>query len=340
MYKQKTIFSSLALGTMLLAGVSLASAQDVYVNLSVLDSLGDDGANASQPLFPIVSPQKKAKASSARHHKPAQKAKKNAAKPTKVKVKKVAVPADDITIPEKKNIVVEELKPVKVIPAETLDLSSEQAQIQNQPVNKEAADKLLQTSETQNSQTEQAPVVNDNVIAKDGQSTIITPSAKITPQQPQISAVPAEVLAPAEIVSENVVVSAPVETPAETQAPVVAPLVPVAPARVETQPQASAQPADNRVFFAEDDSELSEANKQQIDNIIKSFEDIKTNKIAIYAYNYDNGEDVFRKKRQSLNRAVGIRSYLLAQGHKNFSIKVINVDEADKNNMVIVEELK
>ena len=49
---------------------------------------------------------------------------------------------------------------------------------------------------------------------------------------------------------------------------------------------------------------------------------------------------VFRKKRMSLNRAVEIRSYLLGKGYKNFSIKVINVNEADKNNLVTVVELK
>lgn len=42
----------------------------------------------------------------------------------------------------------------------------------------------------------------------------------------------------------------------------------------------------------------------------------------------------------SLNRAVEIRSYLLGKGYKNFSIKVINVNEADKNNLVTVVELK
>ena len=59
------------------------------------------------------------------------------------------------------------------------------------------------------------------------------------------------------------------------------------------------------------------------------------------AYNYDNGEDVFRKKRQSLNRAIEIRSYLLGKGYKNFSIKVINItDDPAKGNVVEIDELK
>lgn len=65
------------------------------------------------------------------------------------------------------------------------------------------------------------------------------------------------------------------------------------------------------------------------------------NKIAIMAYNYDNGQDVFRKKRQSLNRAIEIRSYLLAKGYKNFSIKVINItDDAARGNVVEIDEIK
>lgn len=65
------------------------------------------------------------------------------------------------------------------------------------------------------------------------------------------------------------------------------------------------------------------------------------NKIAIMAYNYDNGQDVFRKKRQSLNRADEIRSYLLAKGYKNFSIKVINItDDAARGNVVEIDEIK
>ena len=81
--------------------------------------------------------------------------------------------------------------------------------------------------------------------------------------------------------------------------------------------------------------------KEKIDTIIASFDDAKANKIAIMAYNYDNGEDVFRKKRQSLNRAIEIRSYLLNKGYKNFSIKVINItDDAAQGNVVEIDELK
>lgn len=51
-----------------------------------------------------------------------------------------------------------------------------------------------------------------------------------------------------------------------------------------------------RDCFAEGSSELDELSKKKIDAIIASFDNAGANKIAIMAYNYDNGQDVFRKK--------------------------------------------
>lgn len=96
-----------------------------------------------------------------------------------------------------------------------------------------------------------------------------------------------------------------------------------------------------RIVFAEGESGLTAAHKAQIDGIVGSFADAANNKIAIYSYNLDDGVDSFRKKRQSLNRAVEVRSYLLQKGYKNFSIKVLNVDaSSEKINSVELEELK
>ena len=86
---------------------------------------------------------------------------------------------------------------------------------------------------------------------------------------------------------------------------------------------------------------MTDEDKARLDAIVASFENPAVNKIAIYAYNVDDGKDVFRKKRLSLNRAVEVRSYLLGKGYKNFSIKVVNISEPeDKENKVVVEELK
>ena len=95
------------------------------------------------------------------------------------------------------------------------------------------------------------------------------------------------------------------------------------------------------LVFSEGTDTLTEEHKVQIDTIIASFENALVNKIAIYSYNLDDGVDVFKKKRLSLNRAVEVRSYLLPKGYKNFSIKVVNVDTASgKANTVEIEELK
>ena len=103
----------------------------------------------------------------------------------------------------------------------------------------------------------------------------------------------------------------------------------------------SPQAVNNKLTFAAEVDELSDEQKSQIDGIIASFKDAKNNKIAIYAYNLEDGADAFKKKRLSLNRAVEVRSYLLPKGYKNFSIKVINVDATSgKGNTVEIEELE
>ena len=100
-------------------------------------------------------------------------------------------------------------------------------------------------------------------------------------------------------------------------------------------------PVDGRsIVFADGEDELTPEQMSKIDDIIGRFKDINTNKIAIYSYNLDDGVDSFRKKRVSLNRAVGIRGYLIKQGYKNFSIKVININSgSDKINTVELEEI-
>lgn len=96
-----------------------------------------------------------------------------------------------------------------------------------------------------------------------------------------------------------------------------------------------------KLTFLPEVDELTPEQQQQIDAAIASFEDALSNKIAIYAYNLDDGVDTFKRKRLSLNRAVAVRSYLLPKGYKNFSIKVVNVDASSgKTDTVELEEIK
>lgn len=96
-----------------------------------------------------------------------------------------------------------------------------------------------------------------------------------------------------------------------------------------------------KLTFLPEVDELTPEQQQQIDAAIASFEDALSNKIAIYAYNLDDGVDTFKRKRLSLNRAVAVRSYLLPKGYKNFSIKVVNIDASSgKADTVELEEIK
>ncbi|MDY4841309.1 MAG: hypothetical protein SO314_02950 [Alphaproteobacteria bacterium] len=322
MKKQKILVSALAVLMFSAAGVS---AQDVYVDLSVLDSLGTDSSASSSPLFPVVPPESR----------PVKKAVKKAPHKAKKQVKKaVRAEKDIVSIPQKSEIKVETLKPATNLQP---DLSSEKAQIKDQPVNKAAASEILGKAEKTISEAENAPVLSPVSADVKNDSTENNGQTAIAPvKMPEND--------------ENALMPAERQPAPQTAEPEL--LVPVKPEESKTlfTPPAAEQPsvpaerqvsaADNRIIFAEDVSELSEDHKKQIDAVISGFEDPKNNKIAIFSYNYDNGEDVFRKKRMSLNRAVEIRSYLLGKGYKNFSIKVINVNEADKNNLVTVVELK
>lgn len=94
------------------------------------------------------------------------------------------------------------------------------------------------------------------------------------------------------------------------------------------------------IKFAEDEDILNDNHKEQIDELVSDFRNEKTNKVAIYAYNLDDGVDSFRRKRISLNRAIEVRSYLLRKGFKNFSIKVVNISNAsDKVNTLEIKEI-
>ncbi|MDD4556706.1 MAG: hypothetical protein PHE89_05210 [Alphaproteobacteria bacterium] len=149
---------------------------------------------------------------------------------------------------------------------------------------------------------------------------VITPVAETTPVEPVVEAVmPAEVPVPVAESVEKVVAA------------------PVAELVVEA-------PADdfftNSIQFAEGVTTLTEVDKVKINSIMSRFENPYGNKIGIIAYNLDNGQDSFKRKRECLNRATEIRSYLLSQGYKEFKIKVVNVDDSsDRINMIEIDEL-
>ena len=109
---------------------------------------------------------------------------------------------------------------------------------------------------------------------------------------------------------------------------------------VDETASAEVPAAKRSISFAEGIDELSAEQMAEIDDIVGRFKDVNANKIAIYSYNLDDGVDSFKKKRLSLNRAVEVRGYLIKQGYKNFSIKVVNINsDSDKVNTVELEEI-
>ena len=305
------------------------AADDVYVDLSVLNEIGGGSAPSAygrpEPLFPVIrnTPQfpvvKKSAPKAPKAKTPVRKNKqKLKIKQVKVveKEEKIAIPAkpaDIQPVREKANSAVEN-KPAVVEPAK--DMPAEDKTVKDEVKEKAAA-----------------PAKREFVadVPAAGQAPFKT-------EEP----VPAEKVSSAPVVpvkAESVENQPVGEVPAAAEKKA-EPLVPVSGALV-AKPVVDVEKVKREIVFAEGSSELDDLSKEKIDAIIASFDNAGANKIAIMAYNYDNGQDVFRKKRQSLNRAIEIRSYLLAKGYKNFSIKVINItDDAARGNVVEIDEIK
>lgn len=313
------------------------AADDVYVDLSVLNEIGGGSVPSAygrpEPLFPVIrnTPQfpvvKKSAPKAPKAETPARKNKqKLKIKQVKVveKEEKIAIPAkpaDIQPVREKTNPAVEN-KPAVAKPAKDTPVG-------NKTVKNEAKEKAA------------APAVELTSAPARREFVADVPSAGKAPFKTEEPA-PDEKVSPAPVV--------PVKAESDENQPVgevlaaaekkAEPLVPVSGA-FAAKPVADAEKVKREIVFAEGSSELDELSKKKIDAIIASFDNAGANKIAIMAYNYDNGQDVFRKKRQSLNRAIEIRSYLLTKGYKNFSIKVINItDDAARGNVVEIDEIK
>mgnify|MGYP001040657933 FL=1 len=313
------------------------AADDVYVDLSVLNEIGGGSAPSvygrPEPLFPVIrnTPQfpvvKKSAPKAPKAKTPVRKNKqKLKIKQVKVveKEEKIAIPAKPADIQparEKANSAVEN-KLAVVEPAKDMPVGDKT--VKNEVKEKAAVPAVELTS---------APAKREFVadVPAAGQAPFKT-------EEP----VPAEKVSSAPVVpvkAESVENQPVGEVPAGAEKKA-EPLVPVSGALV-AKPVADAEKVKREIVFTEGSSELDDLSKEKIDAIIASFDNAGANKIAIMAYNYDNGQDVFRKKRQSLNRAIEIRSYLLAKGYKNFSIKVINItDDAARGNVVEIDEIK
>lgn len=131
------------------------------------------------------------------------------------------------------------------------------------------------------------------------------------------------------------------ETPkTEVAAEIVTPLVPVSNLQNNVEEKISSddgiEDKSTLVSFADDSDELNEEIIRRLNLTINKLGADYSGKFLIEAYNYDNDGGIFSRKRLSLNRAVAVRSYLLGEGYKSFSIKIINTEDASLKNNVLI----
>lgn len=335
-----------------------ANAQDgVYIDYSVLDSLQVPNPGFSaQPMFPQVN-KSTAKPDKKAAKKPV--VKKKAAKPSAKK--KAVVTKRQSRAPYRENVKIIDTGFFEAAPAEVKETVNAApvaavSSVVEMEAPRKATDPVIAPEPFHVEEQVINQVVTDDIIipAKEAVNASKDMEAQNAEAAAELNLPVAPVAAKEEIKSPSLPADLDSVAPAATQeaadktlsprleeaAPEVKvapePLIPPAPALVKGLSEVS-----NQIFFEADSAELGDLNQKRIDAIISGFADPVNNKIAIYAYNLDNGQDVFKKKRLNLNRAVEVRSYLLQKGYKNFSIKVINVtDQNEKENLVEIEELK
>lgn len=287
-----------------LIGVVLTAhaEENVLVDLSVLDGLNASYSAPSEPLFPVLP--------------------KREYKPTPRKVGKKAsskvAPSAEV-----KNTATQ----VEVSAATKPAVSSDAEVLVEQ--NQDSKSLVKETTET-------VVVVDVEPVAPAKPDTPVTDEPVSVAAEAKPEPTPAVPLASDTKPEFN-------EEPAKVQADLAQPVAGAPrPELLIDENIAPVKPAssDNAIKFAPGVDTLSADQMSKIDNIIGRFKDAEKNKIAIFSYNQDDGTDSFKKKRISLNRAIEVRSYLIKQGYKNFSIKVVNINaDSDKTDMVEIEEI-
>ena len=282
----------------------VAAEDDVVVDLSVLDHLNNTYMQPAQPLFPVLPETSEA-----------DRVKKAPVRPA-AKPKPVAEP-----LVKSKPLPPQESKAVVVEPP-----------VRPQPAPVEAAEPVVVVDVEPAFDPQKAlPVAvperpRPQAALPDPQRLVPDNKADVLPVPPTAKEPKSENVPPADILPQNT--AADKLTPQTKPALLIDETAPVLP------------DAPGKIVFADGVDELTALQKADIDKIVAKFKNTEKNKIAIYSYNLDDGVDSFRKKRLSLNRAIGIRSYLLQKGYKNFSIKVININTgSDKINTVELEEI-
>jgi len=314
--RKKTIFMS-AICAVSFVGQGFAS-DDIYVDLSVLDSVPQDsiGFVQTDPLFPIVKKVEKV-------------ATKSKAKEIKIE-KKATLPTKDNKI----EITKEQQEEKKA----TETSQNVQVVVDDKPVTslENNSDKTLST-DTSNIKSEDSKELTESVVDINNDDNKSNEPLSKVEETAQISTVMPDTS------KEDTLPSATNVKPSVEDNQLLVPQAVISAKSADIMPENLDVIQPKEVYslrFAEDSAELTEENIRIINQAIKDYDIEKKKKISIKAYNYDNGTDSFQKKRISLMRATEVRSYFLNQGFKNFSIKVINNTTADEyKNTVQIEEL-
>lgn len=329
--RAKYLLTTMSVLSLYFAGnISSVLADDVYVDLSVLDSLEGSSfpINNQGPLFPIVS-------SSDSHQdevkvkKPSRKIKKNIIKKKKLEIPskqvvKVETPKQEKeTVAKKQEVSVESKVTAEKIPFKTAPAEPQKENVQAAPsvaVKSEplptVENKVENTQSAVPAQTQEQSSISNNSNTEQAPEPVVKEPAQAVASEPEV-----DNFQNAEAKEEKP--SLLIDT------------------KQDNASSSSKTEIGSDIFFAAESDALLPEDETKINNIIATFENPQENKIAIFSFNLDDGNDSFRKKRISLNRAIAVRSYLLNKGYKNFSIKVVNLNEANgKENSVHIEELK
>ncbi|MBR1604682.1 MAG: OmpA family protein [Alphaproteobacteria bacterium] len=290
------------------------AADDVYVDLSVLDTIPQDsvGFVDSSPVFPEYK------------------------KPVVLPRKKTVLVRPKTQQTKKNPVVVQPIKPqhVEQIATGTLQEKPEQDVVSVLPEKIESSSEKLPEVLPQENIAEDKVVMSDVQEKRDIADVTNEEVVAINESVKEVTKTAKENANPASILPQPVMTSEDISQTGDAK------VLSAKSSDVIENSQGAALPREvYSISFAPDSSELSEENIRYLDEVIGSFDKEQKKKISIKAYNYDDGVNSFRKKRVSLLRATQVRSYLLNRGFKDFGIKIINttVDNEDKNTVEIEE---
>ena len=349
-----------------------AGAADVYVDLSVLESLPTEAASAGQPLpfyvpaadssyvalpKPVVGkkekpsptvkakpaeavmkPQAKVEKPQAKVEKPQAKVEKSAAKVEKPAVKKLEPAPREAAATEKKPLSAAK----KSGEAEIVDRPRQKAV---DAVKTVVAEERWQVLPVKKSAVEAKTKEKTAVVAGLKQSAAKKNSAE-TEEKPKVAETAKEKSSEPESPDNKLSEpqadknAAPV-LPSTRIKPVgktkeVKAVEPVLQPLIPTAPAPSA--AEKQIVFAEKSDRLSAENLARLEECAATLAAPGKNKIIISAYNFEDGGNSFKSKRLNLNRAVAVRSFLMTKGYKNFSIRIVNTGNRGKRNVTEIEE--